>query len=112
VAVHPTEPLLANVNYDSNSLTVIDTSTEQVIATVPVGTHPQDVTWAPDGRHLYVTNVDSDNMTVISSDGYRATATIPTGDAPTSVAVLPDGQHAYVSNLNTGTLTVLDLAAG
>ena len=79
-------------------------------AIVPVGTHPQDVTWSPDGRHLYATNVDSDNMTVISADGYRVTATVPTGEAPTSVAVRPDGHQAYITNLNSGTLTVLDLA--
>jgi YVTN family beta-propeller protein len=88
---------------------VIDTNTEKVVATVPVGTHPQDVTWAPDGRHLYATNVDSDNMTVIAVDGWKTTATIPTGEAPTSIAVLPDGTKGYVSNLNTGTLTVLNL---
>jgi YVTN family beta-propeller protein len=111
VAVHPTQPLVVNINYDSNSVTVIDTNSDKVIATAPVGTHPQDVAWAPDGRHLYVTNVDGDNMTVIAVDGgYRGTATIPTGKAPTSVAVLPDGTKAYVSNLNSGTLTVLDLA--
>ena len=90
---------------------MIDTDAERVIATVPVGTHPQDVNWAPDGRHLYVTNVDGDNMTVINVDGYRVSATIPTGDAPTSLAVTPDGTKAYVSNLNSGTLTVLDLTA-
>ena len=106
----PNQPLLANVNYDSNSLTVTDTNTEKVVATVPVGTHPQDVAWAPDGRHLYVTNVDGDNMTVIAVDGYRVTATIPTGEAPTSIAVTPDGRQAYISNLNSGTLTVVDLA--
>ena len=110
IAVHPTQPLVANVNYDSNSVTVIDTNTEKVTATVPVGTHPQDVTWAPDGKHLYVTNVDSDTMTVIAVDGWKVTATIPTGEAATSIAVLPDGTKGYVSNLNSGTLTVVDLA--
>ena len=33
VAMHPTQPLLANVNYDSNSVTVIDTNADKVIAT-------------------------------------------------------------------------------
>ena len=73
--------------------------------------HPQDVTWAPDGRHLYVTNVDGDDMTVIAADSFRMTATIPTGEAATSVAVLPDGTKGYVTNLNSGTLTVLDLSS-
>jgi YVTN family beta-propeller protein len=108
--VHPTKPLVANVNYDSNSVTVIDTTTEKVIATIPVGSHPQDVTWAADGRHLYVTAVDGDTMSVIATDGWKVTATIPTGEAPTSIAVLPDGTKGYITNLNSGTLTVLNLA--
>ena len=89
---------------------MIDTNIEKVVATVPVGTHPHDVTWAPDGRHFYVTNINSDSLTVVSTDGFRDTATIPTGHAPSSIAVLPNGAKGYVTNLDTGTLTVLDLS--
>ena len=54
VAVHPTRPLVAGADYDSDSVTMIDTDSERVVATVPVGDGPQDVTWAPDGRFAYV----------------------------------------------------------
>ena len=56
LAVHPTRPLVANVNYDAASVTVIDTNTDRVVATIAVGKNPQDITWAPDGRHAYVVN--------------------------------------------------------
>ena len=45
VAVHPTRPLVANVNYDAASVTMIDTDTDQVVATIPVGQEPA-------GHHL------------------------------------------------------------
>ncbi len=89
---------------------MIDTSTREVVATVPVGQNPQAIAWAAGGRFAYTANVSDDTVSVISADTFAVTATIPTGDAPTSVAVLPNGRQAFVSNLNSGTLTVLDLA--
>jgi YVTN family beta-propeller protein len=70
VAVHRTRPLVANVNYDADSVTVIDTNTNEVIATVAVGDNPQDITWAADGRFAYVTNVDGDTVSVISAEDF------------------------------------------
>jgi YVTN family beta-propeller protein len=78
------------------------------VATVATGTHPQDVSLAPDGRHGYVVAVDADTVQVFDTAAFRETATVPTGNSPTSVAVAPDGRRAYVTNLKDGTLTVLD----
>jgi len=78
-----------------------------VQGSVPVGTNPQDVTYAPDGRYLYTANVASGTVSVVDTETRTVTAEIPT-DSPTSVAVLPNGRKAYVTNLNTGTLTVLN----
>ena len=83
--------------------------TNRVLATIPVGIHPQDIAWAPDGRFAYVVNEGTNNVSVIDVRTNRVTATIPTGIQPTSIAVLPNGRQAYVSNLTAGTLTVLDL---
>ena len=101
------EPLVATPTTRA-PVTVIETNTEKVVATVPVGTHPQDVTWAPDGRHLYATNVDSENMTLIAADADKVTATIPPATRrPCRAAARAPGlrQHLY-----TGTLTLLKLA--
>jgi YVTN family beta-propeller protein len=88
---------------------MIDTESKRVVATIPVGDGPQDVTWAPDGRFAYVADVDADTVSVIDVATMTVTATVPTGDAPTSVAVLPNGREAYVTNLHDGTLTVLHI---
>jgi YVTN family beta-propeller protein len=90
-------------------MSVIDTNTNKVLATIPVGQHPQDIAWAPDGRFAYVVNEGSNSVTVINARTNQVTATIPTGANPTSIAVLPNGRQAFVSNLDGGTLTVLEL---
>jgi YVTN family beta-propeller protein len=63
-----------------------------------VGTNPQDVTYAPDGRYVYTANVESGTVSVVDTQTRTVTANIPT-DSPTSVAVLPNGRKAYVTNL-------------
>ena len=119
VAVHPSRPLVGNVNYDADSVSLVDTATESVVGaasgcrvgctTIKVGHHPQDLAWAPDGRHLYVTNVEDHSVSVINLDKRAVTATISVGTSPTSLAVTPDGEKTYVTNLDDGTVQVLTL---
>ncbi len=118
--MHPSRPLVANVNYDGDSVSLIDTATETVVGaaagcpgggctTLKVGRHPQDLAWAPDGEHLYVTNVDDHTVSVINLAKRHVTATIPVGASPTSIAITPTGKKAYVTNLDDGTIRVLTL---
>jgi YVTN family beta-propeller protein len=41
-------------SYGSNSVSVIDTGSNTVTATIPVGQYPAGVAVSPDGRHVYV----------------------------------------------------------
>src|SRR5262249_36833947 len=41
-------------NEDSRDLTIVDATTFQVVATVPVGTRPRGVKVSPDGKTVYV----------------------------------------------------------
>jgi len=81
-----------------------------VIATVPTGTHPQDVSMAADGKHGYLATVDDNAIQVFDTTTQQITASVHTGRSPTSIGVAPDGRHAYVTNLYDGTLTVLNIA--
>ena len=77
---------------------MIDTATNTVIATVPVGDYPVGVAVTPDGTRAYVTNCDADTVSVIDTATNTVIATIPVGDRPGDVAVSPDGTRAYVTN--------------
>ncbi len=91
-------------------MTMIDTDSNSVVASIPVDQNPQDITWSTDGRFAYVATVTADAVAVINAETFEVTARLPVGDGPTSVAVLPDGSRAYVSVLNAGVLVPLDLA--
>src|SRR5215469_12105855 len=91
-------------NYNANTVSVIDTATNKVVATVGVGTKPYAVALAPDGKHAYVLNQStSSSVSVIDTSSNTVVVTIPVpaaGGGLTSIAVAPDGKHAYITIAN------------
>src|SRR6266404_2469698 len=103
-------------NGGDNSMSVIDTATNTVIATIPVSDRPFSVVVTPDGSKVYVTNNNSGNprtVSVIDTATNTVIATIHVGAKPFGVAVTPDGSKVYVANNNPGnpgTVSVIDTA--
>jgi serine/threonine-protein kinase len=86
---------------------------DAVVETVPeVGAGPQDVTYAPDGRHIYPADVNDGPVSVVEAQSGVVTVRIPTGSSPTSVSVTPGGRRAFVTNVDDGTVGTLDTATG
>ncbi|WP_041312848.1 Ig-like domain-containing protein [Mycobacterium sp. JS623] len=92
----------------NGTVSVINTVTNTVIATVPAGTTPFGVAVNPAGTRAYVTNLNSANITVINTANNSVLATIPVGNGPAGVAVSPDGTRAYVTNSSSGTVSVIN----
>jgi len=46
-------------------VSVIDTATNQVTATIPTGKGPTSVSVTPDGRRAYVTNLDDGTVRIL-----------------------------------------------
>ncbi|MET8642634.1 hypothetical protein [Streptomyces sp. NPDC004675] len=74
-------------NQGSNTVSVIDTVTNTVTATVPVGGRPFGVAVTPDGTHVYVPNSTSNDVSVIDTTSNTVTATVPAGLGPSGVAI-------------------------
>jgi serine/threonine-protein kinase len=109
VAVSPDGRRAYGVNHGSpGTLSVIDTDSGTIAATIPVGNVPEGVAVSPDGRRAYITNVLSDTVSVIDTMKSTVTATIPVGSAPYGVAVSPDGRHAYITNVSSNSVSVID----
>src|ERR1035437_7729856 len=81
----------------SDTVSAIDTATNTVIATIPVGVNPYELAMTQDGARVYVTNVYDTTVSVIDTATNTIIATIPTdaGDLK-GLAVTPDGRHVYV----------------
>jgi YVTN family beta-propeller protein len=93
-----------------NQVYVIDTATNAITATVPVGANPHGLAVLPDGSRVYVADHGSAQVSVIDSATAAVVATIPVTGAPNFVTSAPDGKHVYVSNDGTNSLNVIDTA--
>ncbi len=93
-----------------NNLSVIDTATNTVVATVTVGVSPFGIAVNPGGARAYVTNAASDNVSVIDTANFTVVATVAVGTNPEGIAVNPAGTRAYVGNRGGTTLSVIDTA--
>src|SRR5216684_599022 len=85
------------VNTGSNSVSVIDTTSNTVVATVSVGGSPLEVAITPDGTRVYVTNANDNTLSVIDTASNTVVATVGVGAGPTAVAITPDGTRVYVT---------------
>src|SRR5215467_16017685 len=84
------KPFAYVTNLLSGTVSVIDTATNTVVATVPVGIDPRGVAITQDGTHAYVTNaVESGAVSVIDSATNTVVATVPVGFNPYGVAITP-----------------------
>jgi YVTN family beta-propeller protein len=110
-------------NLDDNTVSVIDTARNAVVATIPVGGFPDGVAATPDGTRAYVTNGFDNNVSVIDTASNTVVATIPVGAAPDAIAITPDGTNsceqddrrhqplAYLTNAADDTVSVIDTAS-
>lgn len=93
-------------NTASNTVSVIDTTTNRVIDTISVGTSPRSPIVV--GTDVYVNNYASDDVSIIDTTTNTVTATISVGDFPYALAVA--NEKVYVTNTFSNNVSVIDTA--
>lgn len=93
---------------NSDSISVIDTKTDEVIEKISVylkegtlfGSSPNDLSLSPDGKYLYVANGTDNAICVIKTETpAKVIGYIPTGWYPGTVLSNKNGQKLYVANV-------------
>jgi YVTN family beta-propeller protein len=110
IAVSPDGRRLYVANSLDGSVSVVDTTTRGILATIGVVGTPEGMAFSPDGQTLYVANYSDDSVAVISTATNRMTRSIPVAGSPTAVAVGPDGR-LWVASEVLNRVTVIDTAA-
>jgi YVTN family beta-propeller protein len=95
-------------NYGGTTVSVIDTSTNTVSATVTGLNVPQGVAINPAGTYAYVTNYGINTVSVINTSTNTVSATVTVGSGPVNVAINPAGTYAYVTNYGSSTVSVIN----
>jgi YVTN family beta-propeller protein len=84
------------------TVSVIDTKTNSVSATINVGSVPTAVGITPDGQKAYVLNTNDNTISVVSTATNQVTSTISlsVGVSPLGIAFNPKSSIAYVTSLS------------
>jgi len=116
----PPQPVFVNsaqnnamfvANYNSNSVSVINTSTNIVTASTTVGVHPVSMAEMPNALKFYVANEgDNSVSSVNAADLSLNNLTGFTGVTPVWVVARGDNQKVYVVTQGDGTLVTIDTA--
>jgi len=97
-------------NEGSNSVSVIDPSTNTVVETVPVGSDPVQAVLSPNGTAAYVLNIGAGTVSVVNTSTNSVTATLRVGLLPGHAAVAPDGSSVYITNTGSNSVSVISTA--
>lgn len=133
----PARHLLAYVtNEGSGDVTVLDTATDEAVATVRVGKRPRGIRVDRGGGRIYVAlsgsaparpgaalltpggvapaaldspDRSADGIAVIDATARSIAAILPSGQDPASFDLLPDGRSLVVSNEETSGASIVDV---
>ncbi len=98
-------------NEGDNTLSVIDTVTDTVTATIPLpsGSTPIGIAVLPNGQKVYVASFDAPQLTAISTATNTVADAATVGFADRAVAASPDGSTVYLDNADN-TVSVIATA--
>jgi YVTN family beta-propeller protein len=118
---------------DSNAISVIDTDSAAVIATVDVGKRPRGLKLSPDGARLFVAvsglpkcgptvpeeecqkrkhDLAADGIAVIDTKALKLAKLLKAGTDPEQFDISHDGRQLFISNEDAATVSVIDVASG
>lgn len=129
----PSGELAYVTNEDSQELTVIDTRSDSVVATIAVGTRPRGVRIAPGGKTVFValsgspkcppsmpdkeceklkSDKSKDGIAVVDVATRKVTRVLPGGSDPETFDISKDGSTLYISNEDADSASIVDVASG
>ncbi|MBL8842914.1 MAG: YncE family protein [Planctomycetes bacterium] len=130
IDVTPDGAFVWTANRAADTVSVVDTASLQVVATLPCASFPIRCKATPDGRHVLVSCAKSGDVALFDAVEKKLVARIATALAapaapadqstlgnefagssvPIGILVHPDGKFAYVAHGNADLVSILDLA--
>jgi YVTN family beta-propeller protein len=92
-------------------VSVIDTASEKVVATIPSLTkHSNRLKFTPDGKQVLISDPESNQVLVLDAAARKLLQRISVPGQPLGIQMSPDGKNAYVACAGAGQVAVIDLA--
>jgi YVTN family beta-propeller protein len=97
------------VSIGSNSVTFIDTATNEIKHTTYVGRSPHEAFFTPDDSEVWVTVRGENYVQVIDGKTFENKDQIIVGDGPGMTIFRPDGKYGYVCSSSIPEIAVVDV---
>jgi YVTN family beta-propeller protein len=88
------------------AVSVIDTKTNTVTATIPVHREPESISVDSTGKLAYVANAGSNQISVIDLESRRQIAAVHTPEKPDDAVISPDGRSLVITSKLNGMTSV------
>jgi YVTN family beta-propeller protein/VCBS repeat-containing protein len=110
VAVSPNGTRTYVVNQASNTVSVIDTATNAVVATINVGATPTAVAVSPDNSRVYVAGNNTVSVINTATNTVIGSPITTGGGQSYGIAVSPNGTRVYITQTGNNGVVVLNTA--
>lgn len=104
--------------WGGDALSIYNTQSGKITATVPAGSHPNELICTKNGKYLFVANANDNSVSVIDSKKRKVTEVISaslfptklTGSTTNSLALSPDEKTLYIANADNNCLAVFNVS--
>ncbi len=96
-------------NRASAQVTVLDRTTNQIVARIDVGKVPHQVVVSQAAGKLIASNTADNTISIVDLNSFRTEATVTLGAEPEHMALAPDGFTLAVGNIAAGTVSLVSL---
>lgn len=107
----PDRQRLAVVSVGSNTVDIIDTTTNRAISHTDVGRASHEGWFTKDGAEFWVADRGRNAVTIVDAVHGGVIANLPVGDGPSKVVMSPDGKWAYINHISVPEITIVNVAA-
>ena len=111
IAIHNATNRAVVTNEKSNTVSIVDLSTQTVLSVVPVGNGPKGVAIDVNKNLALIGNSKDGTVSILDLGTFNVVATVPVGKSPEGMAIDSSTHLAAVANRLDRTVSVLDLNA-
>jgi YVTN family beta-propeller protein len=111
INVSPDGHLIAAVNNDSRSVTLVALPSREILKEIIVDKDPQAIAFSPDGLRAFVTHRATDSVSVIDVNRQGVQAAFATVDEPGGVLVDSIGR-LFIANQGSASVSVVNARSG
>ena len=110
IDVSPDEKEVWAANSGDGTVSVIDTATKKVVATLNVGTkHSNRVKFTPDGKRVLISDLGTGDLLVMDAKSRQLVKTLSMGKNAEGILIPPDGALAFVAASGDDKVKIVDL---